>query len=367
MELFANVGFFSYLCTEFTKYEIIMANVSVRQSNFELLRILSMAGVMLNHTLQNLWNIHVPEITWDNECRIFLMNWAILAVNCFIMISGYFTIKLSWRGVVRYYLQCFFYMALFVAISALITHSVTPHDIAKVIFAGSENDWFIRCYFSLMLVSPLLNQAIRAMSGREMKLSLVLLLIVDVYFGYMHQVKEVAPEGYELVHFATVYFIGSYIARTPVNRASWGWILFGMLLLMTVLHMVKMRFFPISVIYSLHYNSPCLIIASVMMFLWARTWTLQSNPINWFAGGVFAVYLIHCNPYISPYYWQTMKAVRDIGPWFVTPLLVAGASAAFFCLFVLFDKLRATLFQPLECSIADKLSKLTAGLSDDKL
>ena len=334
-----------------------MANLSVRQSNFELLRIACMAGVLLNHTLQNLWNIHTPEITWANECRIFLMNWAILAVNCFVMISGYFTIELSWRRVMRYYLQCFFYMALFVTISAIIHHSLTPHDLARVVFAGSENDWFIRCYFALMLIAPFLNKALRAMTTGELRLSLMLILIVDVYFGYMHQVKEVAAEGYELVHLTTMYILGHYISRTEADTRPWGLWLLGMLILMTGLHILKMRFFPISVIYSLHYNSPCLIIASVMLFLWARTWRIQSNAVNWFAGGVFAVYLIHCNAYFSPYYWQFMKNLRDIGPWFVTPLLLAGAGAAFFCLCVLFDKLRAHIFRPLEDKIADKLSK----------
>lgn len=329
---------------------------TVRQSNFELLRILSMAGVLLNHTLQNLWNIHVPEITWDNECRIFLMNWAILAVNCFVMISGYFTIKLSWKGVVKYYLQCFFYMALFGVISAIINRSFTLHDLTNIVFVCSETEWFIRCYFALMLISPLLNKALQAMSDKEMRLSLILLVIVDVYFGYMHQGKEIAAEGYELVHLSTLYMIGHYISRTSVNRAPWGWLLLAMLVVMTGLHMLKMRFFPISVIYSLHYNSPCLLIASTMMFLWARTWTLQNKAINWLAGGVFAVYLIHCNPYASPYYWQLMKAIRDIGPWYVTPLLVAGVSATAFCMFILIDKLRARIFTPIELKIAEKLS-----------
>ena len=328
----------------------------MRQSNFELLRILSMAGVLMNHTLQNLWNIHVPEITWDNECRIFLMNWAILAVNCFIMISGYFTIRLSWKGVVKYYAQCFFYMALFVCISAIIHHTLTLHDLSNVVFACSESNWFVRCYLALMLVSPLLNRGLQAMTQTELRIALILGLVIDVYIGYMHQARHIAAEGYELVHLATVYIIGYYISRTPVRRAPWGWWLLGMLVLMTVLHMVKMRFFPISVIYSLHYNSPCLMIASTLMFLWARTWTLQSKAVNWFAGGVFAVFLIHCNPYFDVYYWPWMKAIRDIGPWYVTPLLVTGASAIAFCVFALFDKLRARIFTPIELKIADKLS-----------
>jgi hypothetical protein len=121
--------------------------------------------------------------------------------------------------------------------------------------------------------------------------------------------------------------------------------------------MLKMRFFPISVIYSLHYNSPCLLIASTRMFLWARTWTLQSKAVNWLAGGVFAVYLIHGNPYFDVYYWSWMKTIRDIAPCYVTPLLVTGVSAMAFCMFILFDKLRARIFTPMELKIADKLSE----------
>lgn len=328
-----------------------------RQSNFEFLRILSMVGVLLNHTLQNLWNIHVPEITWENECRIFLMNWAILGVNCFIMISGYFSIKLSWRRIIRFYLQCFFYMAFFVAISAIINHSVTLYDISKIIFVCSKSGYFISCYFALMLLSPILNKISKSLTDNQMRFALLIMLIVDVYFGYMHQIKEIAAEGYELVHFITIYMIGSYIARTPVKHAQWGWYLFVFLLLMTVFHIIKMRFFPISIIYSLHYNSPCLIVAPILMFLWARTWHIQSKAVNWFAGGVFGVYLIQCNHYFEPYYWPIMKAVRDLGPWYVTPLLVTIASAAFFCIFVIFEKLRDAIFKPLENRIADIVSK----------
>jgi len=335
-----------------------MADTSIRQSNFELLRILSMAGVLINHTLQCLWNIQTPDITWENTGRIFLMNWAILAVNCFIMISGYFTIKLSWHSLVRYYLQCAFYMVLFAAVSAIINHAVTTQDLTRVVFAASEGDWFVRCHFALMLVSPLINKALDALPGKLLHIPLLLLIITDVYLGYMHQVKEVAPNGFELVNLATIYMIGNYISRAEIKRLPFGWMVIGMLVLMTGLHMVKMRFFPIAVIYSLHYNSPCVLVASILMFLWARTWRIQSTAVNWFAGGVFAVYLIHCNPYISPYYWQIMKYLRDITPAAVTPLAITAASAAFFCIFVLFDKLRAQIFKPFESKIAEQLTRL---------
>lgn len=345
-----------------------MTNVSTRQSNFELFRIVCMIGVLLNHTLQALWNLHVSEISMANEFRIFLLNLSQTSANCFILISGYFTIRLSWRGVVKYYLQCFFYAAIIVTVSALINRSFTLHDFSQIIFASSENcNYFIRCYFALMLLSPILNKAIQAMTDNEMRMAVCLLLIVDVYLGYMHQIWEIASVGEELMHMVTMYFVGSRISRMTVSYAPWGWFAVVMALLMTVFHMIKMRFFPISIIYSLHNNSPSVLVLSVMLFLWARTWKLQSPIVNWFAGGVFAVYIIHSNPYFSPYYWQMMRSVRDMGTWYISPVLVVGTSAVMFCVFTLFDKLRAGVFRSLESAIADKLSCFFSKISGKML
>lgn len=337
-------------------------STTVRQSNFELLRILSMAGVLMNHTIRTLWNIFEPELSWPNGCRIFLMSWAVLAVNCFILISGYFTIKLSWKGVVKYYAQCFFYMALFVGMSSIINHSLTITDLSKVVFACSESHWFIYSYFVLMLASPLLNKAIRVMDMKQMRGAIILLLLVDVYLGYIHLAPEIAPMGYELTHFAIMYLLGNYISRTPVRRAPWGLMLLGIVLLMTLLHILKWYYPLAGVIYSQHYNSPCLIAGSLIMFLWARTWTIQSKVVNWCAGGVFAVYLIHFNEYFQPYFWSWLRAIRDMGTFYTIPVLLTVADVLFFSLFILIDKLRFRIFHPLEIKIADLLSATTSSI-----
>lgn len=328
---------------------------NTRQSNFELLRILCMLGVLLNHTLQTLWNIHTPTFTWENECRIFLMNMAIVAVNCFVMISGYFTIRLSWKGLAKYYLQCVFYAIILFIPCILSGNTLTFADFATIPFACSRNEWFVSVYLALMLISPLLNFALKNIPNENRKLVLILLLIIDIYLGYIQQVKQVAAEGYELVHFITLYYIGNHIANLPQKEYNYGRWAVATFFIMTILHLIKMHFFPISIIYSLHYNSPCVLIASALVFLCARNWTIQSRQINWIAGSVFAVYLIHRNPYFAPYYWSVMKAIRDIGPWYVTPFLVGGASLLAYCLFIGIDKLRLLIFQPMETKIANYL------------
>lgn len=61
----------------------------VRQSNFELLRILCMLGVVTNHVLQNCYpQLHGADFSIDNDLRVLLMCMSIAAVNCFVMISA---------------------------------------------------------------------------------------------------------------------------------------------------------------------------------------------------------------------------------------------------------------------------------------
>ncbi len=74
-------------------YTKMNSKSNLRESNFELLRILCMLGVIVNHALQSLYELHTTDFSLANNVRIIIMDAAIVAVNCFIFISGYFRIK----------------------------------------------------------------------------------------------------------------------------------------------------------------------------------------------------------------------------------------------------------------------------------
>ena len=75
------------------------SSIGVRQSKFELLRIICMVGVITGHALQSLYELHTANFSVLNTAQILLMNICIVAVNCFVMISGYFRIRQSWKGI----------------------------------------------------------------------------------------------------------------------------------------------------------------------------------------------------------------------------------------------------------------------------
>ena len=46
----------------------------------------------------------------------------------------------------------------------------------------------------------------------------MMLIIVDVYIGYVHQSKEITIDGYHLVHFITLYVLASTLRRIHIER-----------------------------------------------------------------------------------------------------------------------------------------------------
>jgi len=311
-----------------------------RQSNFELLRILCMLGVLVGHVLLYLYGDQIHSRDWSvvNQGRVFLLNTCAVAVNCFVMISGYFTIQVTRRRIIRYVAICLWY--------ALFVFLFFDGAWQKVVFPVGESDlWFVPCYLALMLVSPLLNAGLSSKGVLELRKAIALLLTVDVYLGYMHQCGGVGVDGYSLFHLMCMYCLGHWIAKEKFNLRYVGLWIIGCFVLMTALHALKMLWHPISVVYSLHYNSPLLILASALVFLWAKSLKIQSRLVNWIAASVFSVYLILSNPAVSAECRRVLSSIQSLSDTpFVVFCLLSVVTVGTFVFCILIDKVRIWFF-----------------------
>lgn len=185
-----------------------------------------MLGVIINHALQSLYDIHTTDFTITNTAQVFIMNACIVAVNCFVMISGYFRIKQSWKGFLNLYMQLLFYACL----SAVVCIWMSPEQslivsLKRVLFPLTESGlWFIPAYVGLYLISPLLNSAFDSKDNKHRSIILGMLLLVDVYIGYMHQTEEVTISGYHLFHFIVLYWLGAWMRehKSYIENRNWG-------------------------------------------------------------------------------------------------------------------------------------------------
>ena len=321
----------------------------MRQSNFELLRILCMLGILTGHVLLELYQdqIHSTDFSVVNQIRVFMLNACSVGMNCLVMISGFWSIHLSKVKILTYVGQCWWY-----AVWGMLLFG---GSCLTMIFPITESGlWFVVAYLALMLICPLLNAGLASMPGKTLRKVVIGLFVCDVYMGYMHQCLETSADGYNLFHLVCMYCLGHLIAREDWKLERSGLWCVGCFVMMTALHAIKMVWFPISVIYSLHHNAPIMIVASLLVFMWAKGLKIQSRFINWIAASVFSVYLIHCNTAISPHFMGMLVTVKDYsGSPILTMLALSFVILGFFVGCILVDKVRISIFT----WIASQLSK----------
>ena len=148
---------------------------------------------------------------------------AIVGVNVFILISGYFGIKARVKGIVSLLFQAFFYTV--GVYSTLVLLGLEPFNLSE--FAGSlmplnrKSEWFLPTYLSLMIFSPLLNALAQRTSEQELRRYLLLFFLVEFVLGFITDQLEV-KDGYSLFAFAGIYLIGRYLRLYPQRLGRWG-------------------------------------------------------------------------------------------------------------------------------------------------
>lgn len=183
-----------------------MNNTKVRQSNLELCRIVAILLVVLLHSNFG-WCGWPSSIDDCNIPMLFVEAFAIVGVNVFVMITGYFSTNLKTKSIIN-----LFYICLFYAVVRLLYGVATGHVNPKDIFFISSSNWFIPSYLGLLLFTPMLN----AIDRQKYSLGgiLILLLLYEIWFGYLPAMAQIEPgfnHGYSVISFAVIYLLARYI------------------------------------------------------------------------------------------------------------------------------------------------------------
>jgi len=264
-----------------------------RQSNLELLRILAALMILIVHMDGASLGLPNPGTEWSagEWWQTVFEAFAIIGVNLFVLISGYFGIRLTRSRIADYLIVCGFYsVGIFLLVSCLKPSSFTPDKAVDAILFISHTDlWFVRDYFLLMLLCPLINPGLEALNKRDLNWLMLALVVVNCYFGWLWG-GVVNPTGYNLMQMIFMYVAGAWLRLTPVTTA-----------MCIVLYAVAEVAIVVSacVMDSLKayaYNSPAVVLASIACFGIFRNLSFTSRIVNTVAAGTFAVYLVHKNP-----------------------------------------------------------------------
>jgi len=293
----------------------------VRQSNMELLRIIAMAMIVMVHT--DFWSLGelIADICAYEPSKAFMQylveSIAIVGVNCFIFISGWFSIKPSVRGFANLVFQLLFYSTLIYF--AFVLLGLIRFDVRSFLQHSNflTSFWFIRIYIALYLLSPIFNTFIEHATRDTARVVILLYAFLDVVLGWgMYCIGE--DGGYGLFHLGLIYLIARYIRVHGGKLFS-----FSKLCDLSVYALIA-AITPVIVMLSFHlapemwfhlgklflYNSPFVIVASVYLSLFFTKLNFNSRVVNLVGASSFAVLLIHGDPLIMEPYLKPL--CRDL-------------------------------------------------------
>lgn len=273
-----------------------------RNSSIELYRIIATFAVLIVHFngwFVGDWPLPVYDISNPTAFRtgqMILEAMSIICVNMFVIISGYFGIKLKFSSIAKLYIYlALIYVPLYL-VRFLLTHEFIFADFLEKCFVISYAGYFIQCYFMLMILSPVLNSFVEKY-GRGILKWVLLFWALEFWFSCIMEVEELGyNQGYSLIHFVLMYMIARCIRlyEDDIKKVrAWVWVL-GYIL-STVIISVS---FIGGIKWCWDYSNPVVVFSSVCSFLPFLYKTFHHKFINWIASGTLAVYIIQITYFI---------------------------------------------------------------------
>lgn len=275
----------------------------MRLSNIELLRIIAMFMVLCIHTILA---IGYPEVLNISSIEYFAIGlfkaFAFVAVNVFIMISGWFGINYTNRGLFRLLLQIIFFTLVSYFLSVAL--SIQPFSLKGVLseglMLGARNYWFVQCYILLYVLSPILNFFCENATRKQFKDVLVVYFVAQCLFSWLlPTLSSEFNNGLSSLSFIGLYLVARFIRIYQPEFALFSpktdfmiyFILSTFLAIVAYIShggtFLKIGFFS--------YSSPFVIVASLYLLLAFSKIKFSNRFVNWVASSSFAVYLLHEN------------------------------------------------------------------------
>lgn len=339
-----------------------------RQANFELLRIVAMLMIIILHYL-NKGGLILPY-TQDNSTVNYaghlIEAFCIVAVNCYVLLGGYFMVESVWKPgrVVSLAAQILFY-SLLIPVVLICAGVVSPGELSVydwlnyVLPVETEHYWFASAYLILYLFAPLLAAGVKAVDQRTLR------IIIGVLALYFCIWKSVVPAtlatdryGYDFGWFLFLFLIAAYIrlyGLPGLEKKRNAAVLYvsmclGIFLLTAVTGSLAEAFPPLAYYMDMPdtYNHILCLLASVGLFMLFKTMKPREGRsaelIRRLAPYTFGVYLLHEHILIRYQWMQWLRVDTVRGSWAFIPHMI-GCVAVVYAAGTMIDWLRAWIFR----------------------
>lgn len=348
-----------------------------RIASIELLRSLAMLMVITLHYLDK-GGILVPlteKQSFAGLCAWLLEAFCIVAVNTYVLISGYFLAASGFklRRLIILVAQLVFYSVLVPVVLVLFgiipASELTIYHLLNYIFPIQMNHyWFATAYILMYIFVPVLSMGVKQLSQKQLRMVIIIAVTVfSLSKSILPFQLELDRDGYDVAWFLCLFLIAAYIRLYGIDfikKSSKGFVVYGIscvgiLCLSMVIAFASNRLgkFEYFVESAFDYNHILCLLGSIGLFLGFLYLKIPAGRFSVFvckiAPYTFGVYLLHEN-----------REIRYLWPqWFGADKFAAGNGSVFhwmmsiavvFAVGILVDYLRSLLFNAIEKVICKK-------------
>ena len=323
-----------------------------RNSSVEVYRIIATFAVLVFHF--NGWLVGgMPKYFDVDNISAFRVSQAIIesctciCVNMFLVISGYFGIRLKWQSILRicllllsihvpfYLIDCFF-----------LNNPFSQKEFIRRFMVISNGGYFVQCYLMLMLFSPVINSFIEKYDRKKGAIFVLFRVVIEFWFDCItHTYFMGFRNGYSVLHFIIVYMAARYVYLYRIELMKYRkgfWV--GAYFLCSIIILIM---YVTHVNYVWQYSNPIIIVSAICSFMPFIYNSYVTKWINWVGKSTFSVYIIHVT---VPFYNFLVRYDNYILEHYQYPFYLFFAMGGVLCVFVLsisYDKLRSLITDPL--------------------
>ena len=293
-----------------------------RESNFELLRILLMLTIIAHHYVVN------SGITTNfsqniSKNMIFLQLWGMwekMAINIFVLITGYFMCKSSWKliKVVKLVAEVIFYdFIVFIVLSFLHVQTINFKEIFNLFFGILQgvNNGFTASFIAFYMLIPFINKLIKNINKNQHLVLNCLLLFIYTICGTFFKASSFTFIGW----YITLYLLSSYIRLYPnkyTKSLKIGVISSVICILLSYISVILIDQFNYKSAYYFVIDSNKIfsLLTALSIFILFKNLNIKySKVINLIASSTFGVLLIHANSdAMRTFLWKDILDVSGV-------------------------------------------------------
>lgn len=270
---------------------------------------------------------------------------SIIAVNVFVLISGYFGIKFKGIKILNLLFQCFFAVIPLSIVFLIWNYNRVISDYSFYELFQPFRYWFVSAYIGLIIISPVLNLVIERFEKKELVILILLVSIAAFIFDTLlrEDMGFAFYGGYSTLWMANLYLIGRFIRLYPLNKIST-----KMAVSLFFCYIVVQGTLLFFHLIGTRYTNPLLLVASIAFFLIFIRLKFSNKRVNWIASSALMVYLFSMHPVVIGIYGECLHdfCISYTMPLFL--LLTIILISAIFVVAIFYDKVRMMVWRWVE-------------------